>query len=169
MEDGEELALLPLLRLTRARCDVPMIAAGGIADGAALAAVLSAGAAAAQIGTAFMLAHEAATHPAHRARLATPAQTSFTRAFSGRQARGIVNRFQSEHSAGAPRAYPQIHYATSPLRAAARERNDADGFNLWAGQGHALAQAMPAADIVRMLVEDARIALRLATDSVADA
>ncbi len=157
--DGEELSVLALLRLTRASCALPLIAAGGIADGASLGAVLVAGASAAQIGSAFMLADEAATHPAHRERLSQPAPTSFTRAFSGRQARGIVNRFQAEHSALAPRAYPQIHYATGPLRAGARERGDADGFNLWAGQTHSLAQALPAAEIVRRLAADARSAV----------
>ncbi len=162
--DGQELALLALLRLTRAACELPMIAAGGIADGASLAAALTAGASAAQIGTAFMLADEAATHPAHRERLRQAASTAFTRAFSGRQARGIVNRFQSEHSALAPRAYPQIHYATSPLRARARERGDADGFNLWAGQTHTLAQALPAADIVRTLAADAQAAVARVAD-----
>jgi len=162
--DGEELTLLSLLRLTHSACDLPLIAAGGIADGASLAAVLVAGAVAAQIGTAFMLADEAATHPAHRERLRHAAPTAFTRAFSGRQARGIVNRFQSEHSALAPRAYPQIHYATSPLRASARDRGDADGFNLWAGQTHSLAPELPARDVVLMLATDARAALSRTTE-----
>ncbi len=165
--DGVELALLSLLRLTRTACELPLIAAGGIADGAALAAALAAGASAAQIGSAFMLADEAATHPAHRERLASGAPTAFTRAFSGRQARGIINRFQSEYSALAPRAYPQIHYATSPLRARARERDDADGFNLWAGQTHTLAQALPAADIVQTLAADARAAVARAAGRLA--
>ncbi len=165
--DGEELALLPLLRLTRAACRLPMIAAGGVADGASLAAALTAGASAAQIGSAFMLSPEAATHPTHRERLASSAPTAYTRAFSGRQARGIVNRFQSEYSALAPRAYPQIHYATSPVRARARERDDADGFNLWAGQAHSLARTLPAADIVRKLTVDARAAVARAAERLA--
>ena len=75
-----------------------------------------------------------------------------TRAFSGRPARGIVNRFLSEHSATAPLAYPEIHHVTSPLRAAARERGDADAFNLWAGQAHHLVEARPAGEIVRQMV-----------------
>lgn len=155
---GEDLALLPLLRLTRGVCSLPLIAAGGVSDGAGVAAALSAGAAAAQMGSAFMLADEAATHPAHRARLATPAATGLTRAFSGRRARGIINRFQAEYTPIAPPAYPQIHYATSPLRAAARKVGDAEGFNLWAGQAHSLAQAGPAAEIVRAIAADAHAA-----------
>ena len=104
---------------------------------------------AAQVGTAFMLAPEAGTHPAHREALMSDAPTALTRAFTGRLARGIVNRFMEEHSAGAPIAYPQVHHATSPLRAAARERGDAGGFNLWAGQAHRLAVERPAAETVR--------------------
>jgi nitronate monooxygenase len=59
----------------------------------------------------------------------------------------------------APRAYPHVHHATSPMRAAAREREDPDGFNLWAGQAHSLARAVPAADLVRELSTGARAAL----------
>jgi nitronate monooxygenase len=115
--------------------------------------VLAAGAAGAQVGTAFMLAPEAGTHPAHRSALADPgARTAFTRAFTGRLARGIVNRFMEEHpSAGVPIAYPQINHATAPLRAAARSSGDAGGFNLWAGQAFPLAVERPAAETVRAL------------------
>jgi nitronate monooxygenase len=74
-----------------------------------------------------------------------------TRAFTGRLARGIVNRFMEEHSAAAPSAYPEIHHATAPLRAAGRASGDADAVNLWAGEAHALARAVPAADVVRAL------------------
>jgi nitronate monooxygenase len=147
------LGLLALLRLVAASdVDLPLVAAGGVSDAPSLAAVLAAGASAAQVGTAFMLAPEAGTHPAHREALADPeAATALTRAFTGRLARGIVNRFMEEHSAGAPIAYPQVHYATSPIRAAARERGDAGGFNLWAGQAHALAVERPASETLRAL------------------
>ncbi len=163
-EDAEPLALLPLLRLTRSRCSLPMIAAGGICDGEGLAAALCAGASAAQMGSAFMLADEAATHPAHQSLLSTDATTGLTRAFSGRQARGIVNRFQSTYTAEAPAAYPHLHYATSPLRAAARDAGDAGGFNLWAGQAHALAPRGPAAKIVRQVAAEALRAASQAAD-----
>jgi nitronate monooxygenase len=102
-----------------------------------------------------MLAPEAGTHPAHRAALAEQTPTALTRAFTGRLARGIVNRFMEEHSAHAPIAYPHVNHATSPLRAAARERGDAGGFNLWAGEAHALAVERPAAETVRVLAGDA--------------
>jgi nitronate monooxygenase len=150
-DDLEALPVLPSVRLVvSSGVELPLVAAGGIADAAGVAAALAAGAAAAQVGTAFMLAPEAGTHPAHREAIASDRPTAFTRAFSGRLARGVVNRFMTEHP-DAPIAYPQIHYATSPLRAAARKRGDADGFNLWAGQAHALAVARPAAETVQAL------------------
>ena len=131
-----------------------MIATGGLMDAHSIAAARAAGAAAAMAGTAFMLAPEAATNPAHRALIGTDARTALTRAFTGRLARGIVNGFMTDHP-DAPRAYPEIHHATAPLRAAARKAKDADGFNLWAGQGHALARERPAGEIVRVAVPPA--------------
>jgi nitronate monooxygenase len=150
----EPVGLLALLRLVAAATQVPLIASGGIMDAAGTAAARAAGAVAVQAGTAFMLAPEAATTPAHRERLGTDAPTALTRAFSGRLARGIVNAFMTAHP-DAPRAYPEIHHATSGLRADARKRGDADGFNLWAGQAHALARERPAADVVRTLARPA--------------
>jgi nitronate monooxygenase len=94
-----------------------------------------------------MLAPEAGTHPALREAIASDRPTALTRAFTGRLARGIANRFMADHP-GAPIAYPHIHHATAPLRAAARARGDADGFNLWAGEAHALARPRPAAETV---------------------
>jgi nitronate monooxygenase len=121
--DGEDgLGLLALLRALATAVSLPLIATGGVADGAALAAVLCAGASAAQIGTALMLTPEAATAPAQRALLSKAMPTRLTRAFSGRLARGMVNRFMEEHDATAPSAYPEVHHLTSPLRAAARAR-----------------------------------------------
>jgi nitronate monooxygenase len=153
--------LLSLLQLVRAAVDRPLVASGGIATGAALAAVLCLGARAAQIGTAFMRTPEAGTHPAQKEALASDAPTALTRAFTGRLARGIRNRFMDEHP-DAPVAYPELHHATSPLRAKAREAGDAGGFNLWAGEAHALAEDAPAAEVVARLVAGAREALAAA-------
>jgi nitronate monooxygenase len=158
--DGDGWGLLALLRVVAATVERPLIAAGGIADGAGVAAVLCAGASAAQIGTALMLAPEAGTTDAQRELLGQPIPTRLTRAFTGRTARGLVNRFLDEHSAAAPVAYPEIHHATSPLRAAARRHGDADAFNLWAGQAHTLARELPAGEIVRQLGAEARAVLR---------
>jgi nitronate monooxygenase len=157
-EGADGLGVLALLRAVAAETELPLIAAGGLGDGAAVAAVLAAGASAAQLGTAFLLAPEAGTNPAHREALVQDAPTALTRAFTGRQARGIVNRFMTEHP-DAPIAYPHLHYATAPLRAAARERGDADGFNLWAGQAHRLAREEPAGEIVRRIAREAAEAL----------
>lgn len=156
---AEQIGLLALLRLVAHTVSLPLVAAGGIADGEAVGAVLCAGASAAQIGTALMLALEAGTAEAHRRLLIQPVPTRLTRAFTGRLARGLVNRFLAEHSATAPAGYPEIHHATSPLRAAARSRGDADAINLWAGQAHELAQPLPAGEIVAELGRDARTAL----------
>jgi nitronate monooxygenase len=162
--DDEPLSTLVLLRLVSGRVQVPLIASGGLTDGPAVAAVLVAGAVAAQLGTAFLRADEAGTEPAYREALGASAPTALTRAFSGRRARGIVNRFMAEHSENAPAAYPNIHHATSPLRAAARKRGDPDGFNLWAGQAHELAPTGPAAEILRSISENARQALEAAAN-----
>ncbi len=161
LDDRSELALIPLLRLVRRETDLPLVAAGGIGDGASVAAVLAAGAAAAQIGTAFLRAPEAGTSAAHRAALAGNAPTEITRAFTGRRARGIVNEFMRAHP-DAPVAYPQIHHLTAPLRAAARAAGDPEAINLWAGEAYALAEELPAAEIVRRFAADARAALAAA-------
>lgn len=157
-DEGEAIGTLALLQVVRARVDVPMIAAGGVTTGAAVAAVLAAGASAAAVGTGFMRATEAGTSAAHRAALAAPARTTLTRAFTGRTARGIVNAFIRRHEAHAPRAYPAVHHLTAPLRKEARASGDADRINLWAGQAHELAREAPAAEIVAGLMADARVA-----------
>jgi nitronate monooxygenase len=159
IDDGSDeggIGLLALLRTVAGAMTLPLIATGGVADGAGLGAVLCAGASAAQIGTALMLAPEAGTPDAQRKVLTERRPTRVTRAFTGRPARGIVNRFMDEHGEAAPVAYPEIHHVTSPLRAAARRQGDADAFNLWAGQAHELAQARPAGEIVREMAVEAR-------------
>lgn len=152
---------LALLQLLNATVDLPVVAAGGIATGAAIAAALAAGAAAAQLGTAFLRCPEAGTSPLHRDALPMDVPTMLTRAFTGRRARGLRNRFMDEHP-DAPVAYPEIHYATGPLRKAARAAGDADAVNLWAGQTHTLARELPAADLVRELTREAKASLEKA-------
>jgi len=158
---GEPFGLLALLQLVAAEVELPLVASGGIATGAGLAAVLAAGASAAQIGTAFLLCPEAGTSEPHRQALRAGGLTEITRAFTGRRARGIVNRFLAEHR-DAPSAYPEIHYATAPIRAAARKHDEAEDLNLWAGQAYALAREEPAADVVARLDAEARQALEAA-------
>jgi nitronate monooxygenase len=157
--------LLALLGLLRADSALPLVAAGGIATGEAVAAALAAGAAAAALGTAFMLAPEAGTSAPHRQELSRPSPTVLTRAFSGRLARAIPNRFLAEHDAGAPVAYPEVHYLTAPMRARAREQGDPELINLWAGEAHALARPEPAREIVLRLAAETRQAAQRAAQA----
>lgn len=153
-DDDAPAPLLDLLARLR-DLPLPLIGTGGIATADDVAAALEAGAAAVQAGTAFLLCPEAGTAPVVREAIATDRPTALTRAFTGRLARGIVNTFMEEHS-DAPRAYPELHHATAPIRAAARAAGDAEAVNLWAGERHALARAVPAAEVVRALAEGVR-------------
>jgi nitronate monooxygenase len=160
---ADGLGLLALLQLVRADVrSVPLVAAGGITTGAGVAAVLAGGAAAAQLGTAFLRCPEAGTAEVHRSALAGAEPTALTRAFTGRLARGIRNRFLDQHTAQAPAAYPEIHYVTAPLRAAARAAGDPGLVNLWAGQSYQLGVEMPAGQLALTLAGEAGAALRLA-------
>jgi nitronate monooxygenase len=161
----EPYGLLSLLQLVAAEVDTPLVATGGIATGPAVAAALAAGASAVALGTAFMLCPEAATSEAHREAISGRTHTRLTRAFTGRTARGIVNSFMDDHD-DAPGAYPEIHYATAPLRAAARKAGDATAINLWAGETHSLAQPRPAADLVEGLAKEAAEALERARSAL---
>jgi nitronate monooxygenase len=158
-DDQSQLTLLSALQLVRAEVDLPIVASGSVMTGGALAAVLALGAAAGQVGTAYLRSTEAGTSEAQRAAVATDSPTVLTRAFSGRLARGIVNRWHREHGDAAPHAYPEIHHLTSPLRAHGRRAGDPDLINLWAGQAHRLAQERSAEEITRRLATEAREAL----------
>ncbi|KAF0848147.1 nitronate monooxygenase [Nocardia caishijiensis] len=158
----DPIGLLSLLQLLTATTDRPLVAAGGIVTGAGVAAVLAAGAAAAQLGTALVRCPEAGTNAVHRGALGSTEPTMLTRAFTGRRARGIRNRFLLDHTANAPAAYPEIHYATAPLRAAGRSAGNADQVNLWAGQTHSLTTGRPAGELVTTLWAEANAALRRA-------
>lgn len=147
--DAELVPLATLLGSVEA--DVPLVAAGGLADADAVRAVLAAGATHAQVGTALLRSPESGAQQVHKDALAGPADTAITRVFTGRRARGIVNAFVREHENRALDAYPQVHHLTRPLRAAAAKAGDADRSALWAGTGHASAQAAPVAEIIRSL------------------
>ncbi|WP_433475203.1 nitronate monooxygenase [Spirillospora sp. CA-142024] len=142
--------LLPSVREVTAQ---PLIAAGGLATSTDVADILSLGAVAAQIGTAFVRCPESGASAVHKAALADPrfTSTAMTRAFSGRPARGLVNRFLTEHSAHAPAAYPDVHYVTSPLRKASAAHGDPDGVNLWAGEAFRKATETPAGALTTAL------------------
>jgi NAD(P)H-dependent flavin oxidoreductase YrpB (nitropropane dioxygenase family) len=164
LPDDDDYALLPLLRLTATRCDLPLVAAGGIVDGPALAAALAAGATAAQLGTAFLRCPEAGSSPMHREAVAGTAPTALTRSFTGKRARGVTNDFLRLHDAAAPAGYPQVLHLTRPLLAAARRDGDASVANAWAGQAHPLARDLPAAEVVADVSAGARAALAALTE-----
>ncbi|TDC12854.1 nitronate monooxygenase [Streptomyces sp. 8K308] len=151
--DPDPTPLAALLPAVRAVTELPLIAAGGLTTGRDVAAALAAGAVAAQAGTAYLRTPEAGTSAPYRAALADPAfdATVVTRAFTGRPARGLRNRFIDAHHATAPAAYPLLHQLTRPLRAAAAVAGDPHGLSLWAGAGHRHATAAPAADVTRRL------------------
>ncbi|MFF7402530.1 nitronate monooxygenase [Streptomyces murinus] len=154
--DGTGLGLLSLITQIREAVHIPVVAAGGIMRGAQIAAVLAAGASAAQLGTAFLATPESGAPAVHKEALTNPlfVRTELTRAFTGRPARGLVNRFLREHGPYAPAAYPEINHLTSPLRKAAAKAGDAQGMALWAGQGHRLARDLPAGRLVEVLAAE---------------
>ncbi|MFI1968100.1 2-nitropropane dioxygenase [Streptomyces cinnamoneus] len=154
--DGTGRGLLELLAEVRASVTIPLVAAGGLMRGDHIATALAAGACAAQLGTAFLPCPESDANPLHKRALTDPAfaRTELTRAFTGRPARGLVNRFIREHGPAAPAAYPQLHHLTSGLRKAAAAAGDPQAMALWAGEGHRLARALPAGELVAVLAAE---------------
>lgn len=150
-------SLEELLASVKRIADV-VIAAGGITTAAEVAAVLDLGAVAAQVGTAFLLSDEAGTNSVSRAALVDPqfTETGVTRAFSGRYARGLKNRFMENHDSSAPFGYPQVHYLTGPVRAAAVKSGDPHSTNTWAGTGFRHATTGSVAAIVEALTAQIR-------------
>jgi nitronate monooxygenase len=152
------LALVPqLVKAVR----VPVIAAGGIADAAGVAAAMALGAAGVQVGTVYLRCPEATTHAVHREALASDAarHTALTNIFTGRPARGIVNRMMREIgpiSAVAP-CFPLATAAILPLRAAAEAQGSGDFSPLWAGQNASGCKSVPAADLTRELMSSSRL------------
>lgn len=126
-----------LLAAVLAVTEVPVVAAGGLMTAADIARVLESGSVAAQLGTAFLLADESGSSAVHRAALQSSDfdDTVVTRAFSGRYARGLRNRFVNNHDEQAPLGYPEVHWLTSPLRAASVRAGDPNDTNVWAGTG----------------------------------
>ena len=141
--------LLDLLAEVTAVTDLPLVGAGGLADAGGVGAAIAAGATAVSLGTAFLRCPESGAHPLHKAALADPRRTAtaITRAFSGRPARALVNRFVLDHP-DAPAGYPEINNATRPLRAAAAAAGDPDAMSLYAGHGFRAASDRPAGEII---------------------
>jgi nitronate monooxygenase len=143
---------------------VPVIAAGGIMDGRGLVAALALGAEAAQMGTAFLACEESGAHPKFKRAVLEAAEdeTAITRAFSGRAARGVKNRFLievGEHEEELP-PFPVQNTLTKDIRAAAQEQDRPEFMSLWSGQATRLARPISAAKLVRSVVEGAEVVLR---------
>jgi nitronate monooxygenase len=159
--DAEDdcLGTLALTRLLVRQLDVPVIAAGGIMDGAGIAAALRLGASAAQLGTAFVACEESDADAGYREALASDAanHTVMTRAISGRPARCLQNSFTVLGTGVLPRqipAYPIAYDAGKALNAAAKAAHDAGYGAQWAGQGAPLARSLPAAELVAALAQE---------------
>ncbi|WP_416897775.1 MAG: NAD(P)H-dependent flavin oxidoreductase [Minwuia sp.] len=144
--------------------DVPVIAAGGITDARGIAAAFMLGAAGVQIGTAFLFTPEATISDLHRAALDEAADdgTALTNIFSGRPARGLMNRVMREHGPMSPDAppFPTAGGALVPLKAAAEKQGKADFSSLWAGQAAALGRKMETGELMRMLADQAAALLK---------
>ncbi|MGE7604126.1 nitronate monooxygenase [Peribacillus sp. NPDC097675] len=155
--EGDQ-GLLELVGMIKKELNVPMIAAGGLMDGKDITAVLAAGAVAAQLGTAFLRCPESGASPAHKAALYDPrfTKTAITRAFSGRRARGLVNRFLAEYDKDAPRAYPYVHHMTKQMRKVAGQKEQPELMALWAGQGYRRSRELPASQLMGKLLEEMR-------------
>jgi nitronate monooxygenase len=155
----DRLGTFALTHLLARRVALPVIAAGGIMDGAGIAAALKLGAAAAQLGTAFVGCPESAADSGYRAALASEAanHTAMTRAISGRPARCLANRFtalaETIPDSDVP-SYPITYDLGKALHAAGKAKGDFGFGAQWAGQGAPLSRPMPAADLVRVLVAE---------------
>jgi len=143
---------------------VPVIATGGISDARGIAAAFALGASAVQVGSAYLHCPEAKVHAAHREALRRAADnaTAVTNVYSGRPARGIVNRMMREVGPLSPDApaFPNAATASGPLRAKAEAAGSVDFTPLWAGQAAGLGRAMPAGELTRALMRQAREVMR---------
>ena len=152
-----QLGTLSLLTQLVKAVPLPILAAGGISSTAAVSAAKALGASAVQVGTAFLTSHEASTSALHRQALmsASAQHTALTNLFSGRPARGIVNKFMRDFgplNSKVP-SFPLATAAVAPLRAAAEAKGQSDYSPLWSGQNASDCEALPAADIAHKLLQ----------------
>lgn len=162
LEQDQEIGLSALIPLLVRRLKAPVIAAGGIMNGDGIAAALALGAAAVQLGTAFLACPESGAPMPYKKALMHEhgAPTVLTRAFTGMPARMLRNRFTQEMQ-GAPLAsFPSQHLLTMPIRTAAAKANRADLMALYAGQNYPLITNLPASEIIPLLVEQTTLAIQ---------
>jgi nitronate monooxygenase len=155
-DPAEDMGLFALLPQVVDAVSVPVVAAGGIADGRGIAAAFTLGASAVQLGTAYLHSPETPISEVHRARL-RDGRTLFTNLLTGGLARGVHGRLIDELGAVRDEAppYPLASAALAPIRAAAEARGDYDFGPMWAGQASALGERLPAAELTRKLAADA--------------
>jgi nitronate monooxygenase len=163
---------MALVRQVVAAVDVPVVATGGIMDGAGLAAALALGASGVQLGTALLVAHEAGVPAGWRERIrsARDDETIVTRALSGRPARGLPNALTGALDVPGAMGWPQQNAVAADIRRAAAREGDADHMSLWAGQAAALAgDDRPAAEIIDRIMDDAVASIRGLGDALGGA
>jgi nitronate monooxygenase len=151
-----------LVRLVVRATALPVVAAGGIMDGAGIAAVLALGAQAAQLGTAFIPCPESGAPQVHKDELLRRIEdeTRITERFSGKPARGLANRFMKEMERAPQLAFPAQNKVTGPLRQASGKAGRADFVAMWAGQAAPLSRALPAAELIARLESETLDAVR---------
>ena len=161
-EEPSTIGLMSLIPQIVDAVSVPVIAAGGLMDGRGLAAALALGAGAGQLGTAFLATQESKAHDLHKKLLLERkgGVPRFTRAFSGRPARGIVNRMMEdiEKTPNAILPFPYQHILTSEIRAVAAKTNKPEFLSMWAGQGANMVRNMSTGEMVRVLAKELEIA-----------
>jgi len=160
--EDSRLGTLALTRILVKSVGLPIIAAGGIMDGAGIAAVLALGAEAAQLGTAFIPCPESGASPVHKQALlaAREDDTRITEKFSGKPARGLVNRFITEMAPAPQLPFPAQNSITGKLRQASAKAGRPDCIAMWAGQGAPLSRAFPAAQLIERLEAETVDAIR---------
>ncbi len=157
--EEDPMGLLTLISQTRAITDIPLIGAGGIMNREGIQAVLSAGATMAQLGTAFLTTKESGINATYKQSLldnkTSPRNTRLTRLFSGKLARGLVNDYMAKYAEYDNKAslppYPQLNAMTKPMRATAKDRQNAEYLSLWVGQGVAMVQDETVAELMERL------------------
>jgi nitronate monooxygenase len=149
----QQLTLKDLVKELDQHLQIPIVAAGGIMNGHDIHSIIHAGASVAQMGTAFLVANEAGSSPAHRRFVLTKHElgTAFTRAFSGRPAQGVKNQYMSLMEGKTYLPFPVQNNMTAPMRQWAAQQDQGDYQNLWAGTAYAKARAMSVAELMTVL------------------
>jgi len=150
-----DIGTFALVPLVVDAVSVPVIAAGGIADARGIAAAFMLGASGVQIGTAFLNSPESMVAEPHKKALLSDRTTGVTTAFSGRPARGVINRYMQEMDGAELPDFPLMNPMTAPLRSASQKEGGGDFMSLWAGQAHSLNREIGTGELLENLAEEA--------------